>query len=138
MILSFMVSATFGKVAVEGRDVTTVSEGERDQLRGSLFGIVLQFPRLFHDVTALRNVEIAAIDRNPQRWRDLLGSVGLSALANTRAGVLSGGEQQRLSLARALVNDPVVVVADEPSSGLDDENAGHLVGLFWIGLSPSG
>lgn len=129
-ILTLMLLPTTGEVRLRGRGVSAAPEGKRDQMRGSLFGIVPQFPRLFQDLTALHNIEIAATRRRPRRWAELLRSVGLSGAMDTRAGLLSGGEQQRLSLARALVNSPEVIVADEPTSGLDDRNAADLAGLL--------
>ncbi|WP_084622314.1 ABC transporter ATP-binding protein [Demequina oxidasica] len=129
-IASLMIRPTSGKVTILGRDVAQLGESGRDRVRGESFGLIPQSPRLFADLTAVQNVEVASLNVSRANAREAVERVGLEHRVDHRAGLLSGGEQQRLSLARALVNRPSVIVADEPTSGLDDHNAVQLCTLL--------
>jgi lipoprotein-releasing system ATP-binding protein len=126
-----------GRVLVEGRDVAGLSGRELASLRNERIGFVFQFHHLLREFTALENVMlpslIAGTGRRPaeQRARLLLDQVGLGSRASHRPSELSGGEQQRVAVARALSNEPVVVLADEPSGNLDTHTADHLHDLFF-------
>lgn len=114
-----------GRVRVLGRDLSTLHEAARAALRRESMGLLFQNAHLFPSLTALENVELAlrlqATEPAVRRSRALeaLEMVGLAARAQHRAFELSGGEQQRVSLARALVHQPRFVVADEPTGNLD-------------------
>ncbi|MDT0164595.1 ATP-binding cassette domain-containing protein [Actinotalea sp. AC32] len=136
-VIGLLTTPDAGTVVLDGRDCTAMSSRQRDELRSELVGIVPQLPRLFPELSALRNVELAR--RTPDRvaTERLLAHVGLADRVDHAARTLSGGEQQRLSLARAIVNGPPVVLADEPTSGLDDRNA-EVVGTLLARLAADG
>jgi putative ABC transport system ATP-binding protein len=123
-IMGLLVEPTQGEVLLDGRRIDNVSDAERTALRGSSIAFVPQHPRLFTDLSAWRNVSLARRGTG-HRARSLqaLEHVGLGDLGERPVGTLSGGQQQRVSMARAMVNEPVLVLADEPSSGLDDDSA---------------
>jgi lipoprotein-releasing system ATP-binding protein len=125
-----------GEVRIGGKAIHGLRGKELDRLRSRVIGFVFQSHFLLPDFTALENVMIprlvvgqgagrAAADA--QRW---LEKVGLGARLGHRPGELSGGEQQRVAVARALVNDPEVVLADEPTGNLDDETGEEVQGLI--------
>jgi lipoprotein-releasing system ATP-binding protein len=127
---------TGGTVRLDGVDYQGLDPAGLARLRNAKMGFVFQFHHLLRDFSALENVAMPLmIAGNPPeeaqaRARELLQSVGLGARLSHLPAQLSGGEQQRTAVARALVTSPVVVLADEPSGNLDEGNAGHLHGLF--------
>lgn len=129
-IVAMLVAPTSGRLVLDGRDVTGLSERERDLMRADRLAFVPQHPRLFGELTAVQNIEFAGRKRDRFRALALLKRVGLDHRVDHRAELLSGGEQQRLSVARALVSRARMVVADEPTSGLDDRNAAMVGGLL--------
>jgi lipoprotein-releasing system ATP-binding protein len=118
-----------GQVVLEGRSYGGLSRTERAELRNRKVGFVFQFHHLLREFTALENVMMPLlIGGGPEsdartRAMTLLGEVGLTERASHRPAQLSGGEQQRVAVARALVAEPRVVLADEPSGNLDPANA---------------
>jgi lipoprotein-releasing system ATP-binding protein len=114
-----------GEVRFDGADVFARSEAAIAAFRGREIGFVFQFHQLLGDFTALENVELAGrIGREPRaqvraRARDLLERVGLGPRLHHRPGALSGGEQQRVAVARAVMRRPRLVLADEPTGNLD-------------------
>ena len=136
-ILGTLDRPTSGTVKYDGVDVFRLPEEERAHFRNRSIGFVFQFHHLLPEFTALENVAMPALIAGNQLGRvrsralQLLEDVGLAARADERPTKLSGGEQQRVAVARALMNAPRVVLADEPSGNLDSENASILHDLLW-------
>ena len=124
-LLGALDRPTEGSVQVGGTDVSTLSDEEAAKLRNMRIGFVFQFHHLLRDFTALENVMVPALIRgdSPEaaksRATELLGQVGLDARLGHKPRELSGGEQQRVAVARALVNEPYILLADEPTGDLD-------------------
>jgi putative ABC transport system ATP-binding protein len=127
---------TSGTVRVEGVDVAALSETARTLLRRRRIGFIFQFFNLVPTLTVEENLrlplELNGVDGAAGRARVLarLGEVGLADRAASFPDRLSGGEQQRVAVARALVHDPALVLADEPTGNLDAESAGQVLGLL--------
>jgi lipoprotein-releasing system ATP-binding protein len=125
-----------GTVALDGVDYAGCSAAALAALRNRKIGYVFQFHHLLRDFSALENVMLPQLIAGvspaaaTRRAEDLLGAVGLSARLTHQPGRLSGGEQQRVAVARALANAPALLLADEPSGNLDAGNADQLHGLF--------
>ena len=135
-LLGALDHPTSGAVSLDGTDYGQAGPVQLAAIRNRKLGFVFQFHHLLREFSALENVmfplliagvpDAAARDRA----RALLASVGLEGRLSHRPNQLSGGEQQRVAVARALVNDPVVVLADEPSGNLDQHNSERLHDLF--------
>jgi len=127
---------TAGTVRVEGVDVTALSETARTRLRRRRIGFVFQFFNLIPTLTVEENLrlplELNGVDgaAGRARARELLDEVGLADRAASFPDRLSGGEQQRVAVARALAHDPALVLADEPTGNLDAESARQVLGLM--------
>lgn len=128
-------SPTKGKVTVDGVDITRLSEPQLASFRLNKIGFVFQFYNLFPTLTAFENVEFPLIlakkrkEERERRVRNLFEAVGMKERAAHRPDELSGGEQQRIGIARALANNPALVLADEPTGDLDSENAAAFMTL---------
>jgi lipoprotein-releasing system ATP-binding protein len=136
-LLGCLDRPTSGEVFLDGRDVAALPERDLAAERNRRLGFVFQFHHLLREFTALENVMmpmlIAGVGRRDagERARSLLTEVGLGARTTHKPGELSGGEQQRVAVARALANQPGVVLADEPSGNLDTHTAAQLHDLFF-------
>jgi lipoprotein-releasing system ATP-binding protein len=125
-----------GTVLLEGRDLFAVGEAERMKIRNQTIGFIFQFHHLLPEFSALENVAMPLlIARRPEaeameRARKLLSELGLAAREEHRPAQLSGGEQQRVAVARALVTSPSLVLADEPTGNLDSRTSRDLIALF--------
>jgi lipoprotein-releasing system ATP-binding protein len=125
-----------GEVIFGSRDIVTLGEQELASFRNQEIGFVWQNPSLLAEFTAMENVMMPLLIRGVERGGaarlagERLAEVGLAARASHRAGELSGGEQQRASLARALVTEPRVLLADEPTGNLDFRTGEAIIGLL--------
>jgi len=126
-----------GSVYVDGIDTTTLSQKALSDFRNRHLGFVFQFHQLLPEFTALENIMIPAFIAGTQhkeakeRAEELLRFMGLSDRAHHKPAELSGGEKQRIAVARALMNNPAVILADEPSGSLDTHNKQELHQLFF-------
>ena len=135
-IAGLLDSPSTGKILVNGRDTDSLSDLEKTMLRCRKIGFVYQFHNLLPEFSALENVCIPqwclGVKRRDaeEKSRDLLDQVGLSNREHHRPSELSGGEQQRVALCRALINDPQILLADEPTGNLDPETSQHVFELI--------
>lgn len=126
-----------GQVIIDGQDVSGLDDEGRTELRGTRLGFVFQFHHLLPAFTAEENVMMPLVARHGrtaswmrEKAAGLLAEVGLSDRARYKATDLSGGEQQRVAVARALVGDPKLVLADEPTGNLDSETSAQVFALL--------
>lgn len=126
-----------GSITIDGVDVSTLSTKKLSDFRNKHIGFVFQFHQLLPEFTALENIMIPAYIAGKsnkeamKRANELLDFMGLSDRANHKPAELSGGEKQRVAVARALINNPAVILADEPSGSLDSKNKTELHQLFF-------
>lgn len=136
-IMGLLDVPTAGSVVVGGRDVTNLKQKELAAVRNSQIGFVFQFHQLLPEFTARENVMIPALIAGKSRKEagrradELLELLGLADRANHKPKEMSGGENQRVAVARALANKPKVILADEPSGSLDSKNKAELHRLFF-------
>jgi putative ABC transport system ATP-binding protein len=123
-----------GQIVLDGVDITTLDEDSLARLRGTRIGFVFQFFHLLPSLTALENIlvpmEIAGVAQPSRRAKDLLAEVGLAERGHHYPSQLSGGEQQRIAIARALANDPPILLADEPTGNLDSATGHGVIELL--------
>ncbi|OPZ31027.1 MAG: Lipoprotein-releasing system ATP-binding protein LolD [Bacteroidetes bacterium ADurb.BinA174] len=137
MIMGTLEKANLGRVLIENNDLSKLSEKKLADFRNKNIGFVFQFHQLLPEFTALENVMIPALIGNAKhntaekKAKGLLKMMGLGERMEHKPAELSGGEKQRVAVARALINDPVVVFADEPSGSLDTDNKAELHSLFF-------
>ena len=134
-IVSGLDSPTAGEVILDGDDIGALSERHLSSLRARKVGMVFQSYNLIPTLTALENVQLPLYvpgrnGHDPERATQLLSDVGLGHRLGHRPSQLSGGEQQRVAVARALVSDPPLLVADEPTGNLDTETGAALLSLL--------
>lgn len=122
-LIAMLDKPTSGQIFFEGKELTKMrKEAARSALRLNKMGFVFQFDGLLPEFSLLENVELPAIMQgksNPQKAQELLENLGLGAISHKFPSELSGGEKQRASIARALRNSPVLLLADEPTGNLD-------------------
>lgn len=135
-ILGTLDKADKGKVIIDGVDIGALSKDKLAAFRNEKIGFVFQFHHLIPEFTALENVSIPALINKKSKKEatasaeKLLEFLGLSERMEHKPGELSGGEQQRVAVARALINDPLIVFADEPTGNLDTETSTELHNLL--------
>ncbi len=126
-----------GSVCIDGVDVSTLGKKKLSDFRNQHIGFVFQFHQLLPEFTAIENIMIPAFiagkskGEAKKRAQELLEFMGLTDRADHKPAELSGGEKQRVAVARALVNNPAVILADEPSGSLDSKNKAELHQLFF-------
>ena len=136
-ILGTLDKPTSGSVIIDGTDVSRLAEKPLANFRNQKIGFVFQFHQLLPEFTAMENVMMPALIGGKSRHEaeakaaELLDFLNLSHRAAHKPNEMSGGEKQRAAIARALVNNPAVVFADEPSGNLDSHNADELQSLFF-------
>ena len=136
-ILGTLDQPSSGSLLIENKDPFALSEKERSYFRNQRLGFIFQFHQLLPEFSALENVALPAMiggKNQTDAMKDaqvLLQRLGVAHRATHRPNELSGGEQQRVAVARALINNPALVFADEPSGNLDTENANALHQLFF-------
>lgn len=127
---------TKGRVLLDGRDISKMSEDELAQARGKKIGFVFQQFNLLPNLTALENVALPMIFQGKsevarqERAKSLLESLGLAERSSHKPAELSGGEQQRIAIARSLSNDPEIIVADEPTGNLDSSTGQKIMEIL--------
>lgn len=126
---------TNGKVFIDGVDTTKLTENKISSFRNKKLGFIFQFSNLLTDLTVLENVllprQIGGTNGSAEKdARDLLKTVGLEPQMNKRANKISGGQAQRVAIARGLINNPSIVLADEPTGNLDSVTSDNVVQLM--------
>ena len=126
---------TRGRILLKGKDISKMSEETLAQMRGKEIGFVFQTFNLIPTLTALENVMLPTLFQPENKGKEdeakkILGVVGLGERMNHLPSQLSGGERQRVSIARALINDPSIILADEPTGNLDSETGKEIMDLF--------
>jgi ABC-type lipoprotein export system ATPase subunit len=134
-VLGGLTRPTKGRIEFDGKDIWSLADADLSRLRSHDIGFVFQFPGLLPTLTALENVMLPAMFAEVsinvgKRASELLGSLGLGDKLNSYPHQLSGGEMKRASIARALMNDPQVILADEPTGDLDAETELEIMALF--------
>lgn len=128
-MIATLESVTSGTIIIDGVDVTKLSERELAKFRKNNIGLVFQFHYLLKDFNAIENIMMPALmcgtpkDIAKQKAYELLEAVNLTDRAGHYPSELSGGERQRIAVARALINEPKIIVADEPTGNLDEKNS---------------
>ena len=136
-IMGTLDKADAGSVVINGVEVGSLKEKELAAFRNKQIGFVFQFHQLLPEFTALENVMMPALiggmssDKAMRKAKEILAFLGLAERASHKPAELSGGEKQRVAVARALINDPAVIFADEPSGSLDSKNKEELHQLFF-------
>ena len=136
-IMGTLDKADEGIIEIDGIDVSRLKQKELSKFRNQKIGFVFQFHQLLPEFTALENIMIPAFiagkgkSEARERAQELLAFMGLTDRASHKPSELSGGEKQRVAVARALMNNPVVIMADEPSGSLDSKNKEELHRIFF-------
>ena len=136
-LISGLISPTNGNVIVEDVDITTLNESERDLFRANHIGYIFQDFNLFPEFTVLQNIVLAMSFSKRYSKKEMnriafemLEKVGIKDKANQKVKTLSGGEKQRVAIARSIVNKPNIILADEPTGNLDYKNGVKIMELI--------
>jgi len=131
-IIAGLLKPKSGSVTIDGTDIYSLKGSQLDKFRGKNIGIIFQKPHILAPLTVEENLQLANffVRENTQMIEPLLKELGIFDKRKARINTLSEGEAQRVSIARALVNKPKLILADEPTASLDDENAAAVVRLL--------
>jgi putative ABC transport system ATP-binding protein len=135
-IMSCLDVPTTGKVFLDNQDVSTLNEDQLAKVRGKKIGFVFQQFNLLHHLSALENVTLPAVfqkeneEARVSKAKELLKSVGLGERIDHVPAELSGGEKQRVAIARSLINNPEIIVADEPTGAIDSKTGEKIMSIF--------
>ena len=133
-LLAGFLKPTTGRVVVGDQNLSTLSEAQLDRYRGRSIGLVFQRPHLIASLTVTQNLQLAqylaGLPSQPDLIAETLATLQLTHRSHARPATLSQGEAQRAALARALLNRPRVILADEPTSSLDDDNCNRVLDLL--------
>ena len=133
-IISGLLKPTGGKVIIKETDLYLLKDKDRDHFRGQHIGIIFQKPHLIKSLTVMENLFIAQsfalLKEDKPRVEEVLNSLGIVHKKNAYPSELSYGQLQRVSIARAVINKPTLLIADEPTSSLDDRNAETVIQLL--------
>ncbi|MCY7363578.1 MAG: ABC transporter ATP-binding protein, partial [Ignavibacteria bacterium] len=132
-LISGIVSADSGEIIFDGTDITKLSESKRDLFRAKNIGYIFQSFNLLQGFSSLENLMLGMMfagKTDKKKCEDALSKVGLSDKLKSKPAELSVGEQQRVAVARAIVNSPKLILADEPTANLDKKNSDSVIGLI--------
>jgi len=134
-LLAGLLRPSAGSIRINGTDICTLEDSEMAGLRARTMGFVFQFSGLIPSVTALENVLLPTLflphrEDNRKRALALLGKVGVAGRAHAYPSTLSSGEMKRVAIARSLINDPSILIADEPTGDLDVDTEAEIMALF--------
>jgi putative ABC transport system ATP-binding protein len=135
-IIGCMSRPTSGRIRLNGRETTSLPERFAAEIRRNMFGFIFQNYNLIKGITVLENIMIPSYPKGmkhrviKQRAVDLLKKLKIAAKADEKVENLSGGEQQRTTIARALINEPSIIIADEPTAHLDSELSGEFLAIM--------
>ena len=136
-IMGTLDKATNGKVLIDGEDISNMNKNQLAKLRNETIGFIFQFHYLLPEFTVLENILMPYRIKNNKitkgilnRANDLIEIVGLSDIKNNKATDISGGQQQRAAIARALINNPKIILGDEPTGNLDSETTETVYNLL--------
>ena len=142
-LLSLIDRPTSGSITIENNYIDFTDSKKNDLLRAKKIGIIYQQNNLLSDFTAIENIYLASLaagnnkETSMVKSKTLLRKVGLTSRSNHYPSQLSGGEKQRVSIARALINDPQIILADEPTGSLDQETAKSVFEILKKQINPS-
>ena len=133
-LLAGLLQAKTGEIVIDGTNLKNLSNKKRDQFRGENIGVVFQQSHFIQAFSVLENIEMTSTlgsgKANTQKAKELLTRLGLKTQMHKKPHQLSLGQQQRASIARAVINEPKLILADEPTSSLDDKNASQVIELL--------
>jgi len=126
-LIAGLLSPTAGRIEIAGHNIAAMSQSERDAFRGAKLGMVLQRLHLMSSLTVAQNLQLAQklsrAEQRPERSTELLAALGIADKLHCKPSELSVGQAQRVAIARAVIHQPTLILADEPTSSLDDANA---------------
>lgn len=133
-VLAGLLSPTTGKVVINDTEIYFLSESNLDKFRGQTIGMIFQQMHLVDTLTVFENIRLAqymaGVEQNENRIREVLDQLDITEKENSFADELSQGQKQRVSIARAVVNHPKLILADEPTSSLDDKRSEQVIALL--------